>query len=181
MKTEDIKELLDKLLDADNREPVEIVNSKGETARFGPIALLPITVDSEEDECESVNHYFAFLQPFDESDEAVGSEIIFDIAEKSGSYTIDVVTDQYLITGLYDEYRKLRRSGSENDELTNGEEADDDNSSDADEISDEQETDDNISDDIAEIESEIVEEIKENEAESKSEKKKGFFKKLFGK
>ncbi len=180
MKTEDIKELLDRLLDADNREPVEIVNSKGETARFGQIAMLPIAVDSEENEGEMVNHYFAFLQPLDDSDEAVGSDIIFDIAEKDGDYTIDVVTDQYLITGLYDEYRKLRRSGSASDELVSGEDDDDEFSEDC-ETSEWDETDADISDDIVEIESEIVEEIKENEAESKSEKKKGFFKKIFGK
>ena len=110
MKT-DIKELLDKMLDADDTAPVEIVNDRDEKARFSQVALVPVTVDSEEYEGEKTEHYFAFLQPIDEDDQKTGDTVIFDISVGHGEkYTIDVVTDPYLINELYSEYQKMRKN-----------------------------------------------------------------------
>lgn len=119
MKT-DIKELLDKMLDADDTAPVEIVNDRDEKARFSQVALVPVTVDSEENEGEKTEHYFAFLQPIDEDDQKTGDTVIFDISVGHGEkYTIDVVTDPYLINELYSEYQKMRKNddGEEDEAL----------------------------------------------------------------
>lgn len=119
MKT-DIKELLDKMLDADDTAPVEIVNDRDEKARFSQVALVPVTVDSEEYEGEKTEHYFAFLQPIDEDDQKTGDTVIFDISVGHGEkYTIDVVTDSYLINELYSEYQKMRKNddGEEDEAL----------------------------------------------------------------
>ncbi len=119
MKT-DIKELLDKMLDADDTAPVEIVNDRDEKARFSQVALVPVTVDSEEYEGEKTEHYFAFLQPIDEDDQKTGDTVIFDISVGHGEkYTIDVVTDPYLINELYSEYQKMRKNddGEEDEAL----------------------------------------------------------------
>lgn len=152
MKT-DVKELLARLRDTEGEGVVEIVNSKDEVATFESVALIPIAIPDEEDEEAVVCHNFAFLQPTDESGEAIGDVVIFDIIEdEGGECSIDVVTDQYLITELYDELRKLRRT------------------SDTDESAD-------LTDDNEETQDASE---KEEKVPEKSEKK-GFFGRLFGK
>lgn len=138
MKT-DIKELLDKMLDADDTAPVEIINDRDEKARFSQVALVPVTVDSEEYEGEKTEHYFTFLQPIDDDDQKTGDTVIFDISVGHGEkYAIDVVTDPYLINELYSEYQKMRKNGDgEEDEA------------------------------IAELDEEIAEDIKEAEKPKK--------------
>lgn len=157
MKT-DLNEILARLEDPSDDLPIEIVNSKGESARFAQIALIPMSVDpSDETEDDIICHYFAFVQPINESDEPMGENLIFDLSKHdNGELSIDVVTDQYLITDLFTEFRKLRRAKSVEDEPEVDEfdaEA---------EIGEEEETD--VSNEI---------EVKE--------KKKGFFGRLFGK
>ncbi len=157
MKT-DLNEILARLEDPSDDLPIEIVNSKGESARFAQIALIPMSVDpSDETEDDIICHYFAFVQPINESDEPMGENLIFDLSKHdNGELSIDVVTDQYLITDLFTEFRKLRRAKS---------------------VEDEPEV------DGFDAESEIVEEEEtdvSNEIEVKEEKK-GFFGRLFGK
>lgn len=148
-----------RLEDPSDDLPIEIVNSKGESARFAQIALIPMSVDpSNEPEDDIVCHYFAFVQPINESDEPMGEDLIFDLSKHDdGELSIDVVTDQYLITELYTEFRKLRRAKADEDET------------DIDEL--------DADTDIAEDTDEINE---TNEVEVKEEKK-GFFGRLFGK
>lgn len=157
MKT-DLNEILARLEDPSDDLPIEIVNSKGESARFAQIALIPMSVDpSDETEDDIICHYFAFVQPINESDEPMGENLIFDLSKNdNGELSIDVVTDQYLITDLFTEFRKLRRAKSVEDEPE------------VDEFDTEAE--------IGEAEETDV----SNEIEVK-EKKKGFFGRLFGK
>lgn len=153
MKT-DVKELLAKLRDTQGEGVVEIVNSKDEVATFESVALIPIAIPDDDDEESILCHNFAFLQPKDESGESVGEVVIFDIVEdEDGECSIDVVTDQYLITELYDELRKLRRSGNDDEEPV-------------------------IMND--EVEEESIEDEKTEEKHETIEKK-GFFGRLFGK
>lgn len=152
----DLNEILARLEDPSDDLPIEIVNSKGDCARFAQIALIPISVDPSDDtDDDIVCHYFAFVQPIDDKDEPMGENLIFDLSKHDdGELSIDVVTDQYLITELYAEFRKLRRAKSDEDEP-----------------------------DVDELDAEAVVtgDTDENNENEMKEKKKGFFGRLFGK
>lgn len=170
MKT-DLNEILARLENPSDDLPIEIVNSKGESARFAQIALIPMSVDlsDENEDDDIICHYFAFVQPINENDKPMGEDLIFDLSKHDdGELSIDVVTDQYLITELYAEFRKLRRAKS-----------DDDDDKDKDEYEDEYSTDE--FDDETELESKSDENDVVNKKNEEKAEKKSFFAKLFGK
>lgn len=169
MKT-DLNEILARLENPSDDLPIEIVNSKGESARFAQIALIPMSVDlsDENEDDDIICHYFAFVQPINENDKPMGEDLIFDLSKHDdGELSIDVVTDQYLITELYAEFRKLRRAKSDDDDK------------DKDEYEDEYSTDE--FDDETELESKSDENDVVNKKNEEKAEKKSFFAKLFGK
>lgn len=179
MKT-DLNEILAILEDPSNDLPIEIVNSKGESARFAQIALIPMSVDlsDENEDDDIICHYFAFMQPINENDEPMGEDLIFDLSKHDdGELSIDVVTDQYLITELYAEFRKLRRAKSDEDK---GE--DEDKDEDEVEIEVEDGDEDEYKADEFDDETELEKKSDENDdAKEEKAEKKSFFAKLFGK
>lgn len=165
----DVKKILDQLMDENNWEPIEIVNSKGESARFNQIALLPTTVESQKYVDETVEHNFAILHPLDESGEEIGKPLVVDITvDEDQNYELTVVDDRELISEIMGEYREVR--GISPDDLA---EKDEESGEDED-FADDTESDESDEDEDAESE-ETGDEDEEKPA------KKGFFSRLFGK
>ena len=107
-----IREFLDRLLDEQDWDTVELVNDRNEHALFDQICLIP--------ESESV--MYAILQPVDDNGNCVGEEIVFSFENAdSDAVTIDVVTDQYVIRDVYTEYKRLRSTDADVDEDYDGE------------------------------------------------------------
>lgn len=105
----DVKAILDKLMDESDREPVEIVNDRGEKARFNQIALLPATAESQKYVDVTVEHNFAVLQPLDENGEEIGNPLVADITiDGDGNCALCVVEKRELISEIMGEYRKVR-------------------------------------------------------------------------
>lgn len=169
----DLKALLERMMDENDWEPVELVNDKGESARFSQIALLPASVESSKYVDESVEHNFAILQPLNEKDEETGRPLIVDIRiDEDGRYDMTLIDNQILIHEIMAEYREVR--GITPDDLaeeSDGEDPDEDEDSDSsDDNGEEEETDG------------FAHEESDEEDEEKEEKphKKGFFSRLFG-
>lgn len=105
----DAKAILDKLMDENDWEPIEIVNSRGESARFNQIALLPTTVESQKYVDETVEHNFAILQPLDEDGEEIGRPLVVDITvDEDKNYALTVLDKRELISEIMGEYREVR-------------------------------------------------------------------------
>ena len=98
----DIRKFLDRLLDEDDWEILELVNDRGESAYFEQVCLIP----------ESDSTMYAIMQPVTPDGQELGDEIIFSFnGADTADVTIDVVTDQYVIRDVYDEYQRLREEG----------------------------------------------------------------------
>ena len=96
-----IKEVLEKLLDESDWDTLEMINDRGEHALFDQVCLIP----------ESDSVIYAILQPVDEFGNWLDDEIVFSFTDAdTDDAQIDVVTDQYLIKDIYDEYRRFRSS-----------------------------------------------------------------------
>ncbi len=103
----DIRAFLDTLLDEENWGPVELVNDRGESARFEQVCVLP----------EGETRFYAILQPVTDQDEEIGDPVVFVFENADTSdVLIDVVTDQYVIHDVFAEYKRLRNSSKEGDE-----------------------------------------------------------------
>jgi len=102
-----IREFLDKLLDEENWETLELENSRGEIAYFDQICVLP----------ESDSTYYAILQPVDAQGDEIDDPMVFVFTNAdTDDVNIDIVTDQYVIREVFDEYRLLRRADTEDDD-----------------------------------------------------------------
>jgi hypothetical protein len=105
----DAKEILNKMLDESDWEPLEITNSRGETARFNQVGLIPAAVDSDLYEDEKVEHNFAILQPLDEEDQEIGNPLIVDLQkDEDDQYSASVVENPFIIHEVMASYRKTR-------------------------------------------------------------------------
>lgn len=174
----DLKKILEQLSDPNNDEPIELENDRGEVARFSQMALIPVTVPSEEYEGEMEDHNFALLQPLDENGEETDDQVIFDfMQDEVGEVTISLVDDPYVMRSVITLYRQRGRTAdveeeeiAECDSIFGGT------------LFGEPE----VADDRADAEEEAVqleEELISNVVPKKEEKteKKSFFGKLFGK
>lgn len=166
----DLKALLEQLMDENDWEPIELVNDKGESARFNQIALLPTSVESRKYVDESVEHNFAILQPLDENDEEIGRPLVADISiDEDGMYKMKLVDDQILIHAVMAEYKEVR--GITADDLADG-----------DEESEEDGTDESAGEDGLDDPEDISDDTGDNEpSKEEKPKKRGFFSRLFGK
>jgi|GEM_PF-2254744 len=97
----DVRKFLDRLLDENDWDILEMVNDREERAFFEQVSLIP----------ESEKTMYAILQPVDQSGNDIGDEIVFSFSNADTSeVAIDVVTDPYVIRDVYDEYKRLRSS-----------------------------------------------------------------------
>ena len=98
----DIREFLDRLLDENDWEILELVNDRGESAYFEQICLIP----------ENSSTMYAIMQPVTRDGQELGEEIVFSFnGADTADVAIDVVTDQYVIRDVYNEYKKIREEG----------------------------------------------------------------------
>ena len=100
----DIRKFLDRLLDENDWDILELVNDRGESAYFEQVFLVP----------ESDSVIYAIMQPVTPEGQKLGDEIIFSFnGADTADVTIDVVTDQYVIRDIYDEYQRFREEGDD--------------------------------------------------------------------
>lgn len=164
MKT-DLKELLARMMDENDWEPVELTSDNGATERFNQVALLPVGVESAKYVDETVEHNFAVLQPLNDRDEEIGRSIIVDITiNEDGEYALSLVENQILIHDIMAEYKNVR--GITADDIADEKDVPD-------------EDDDSVSDDC-DGDADEADEAADPVDEEKT-KKKGFFARLFGK
>ena len=176
----DVKAILDKLMDENDWEPIEIVNSRGESARFNPIALLPTTVESQKYVDETVEHNFAILQPLDENGEEIGNPLVVDITvDEDGNYALIVVEKRELISEIMGEYREVR--GITPDDLADAETETEDESDEDGEAESDQSEEVNETDETEESDKTDQSEPSEDPDPAEKSEKKGFFARLFGK
>ena len=101
-----IREFLDKLLDEENWDIVELENSRGEVMYFDQICVLP----------ESDSTYYAILQPVAPNGDEIDDPMVFVFKNAdSDDISIDLVTDQYVIHDVFAEYKRLRSSNGDDD------------------------------------------------------------------
>ncbi len=179
MKT-DLKKVLEQLSDPQNDAPIELENDRGEVARFSQMALIPVTIPSEEYEDEMEDHNFALLQPIDEAGEEAGDQVIFDfVADDMGEVKVELVDNPYVIRSVIALYRQRGRTAEvdpeeetvpECDSIFGGSlfgdpEAEDDRAE--------------AEEEAARLEDELISNATPEKA--KKQEKKSFFGKLFGK
>lgn len=180
----DLKALLERMMDENDWEPVELVNDKGESARFSQIALLPTSIESRKYVDESVEHNFAILQPLDENDEEIDRPIVVDIIiNEDGAYGMSLVDNPILIHEIMAEYKEVR--GITPDDLADEADEDGEETEEAEEDSDFEDPDREETseehDEAEKVEETEEDEPAEPEEEEEKPKKKGFFSRLFGK
>ena len=148
----DVNEIYTKLLNENDWGPIEIINSKGETARFSQIALIPS--DSDSNSINSVQHNFAILQPLDNGGNEIDKPIVIDFINQNGELSMKFIDDQYIISDVFEEYHRIQSDNTDESNEWN-----------------------EITDNSQEVsESDTEELITQNKKE-----KKGFFRRLFGK
>jgi len=99
-KEKEKKDILDVLLDSENREPLELMDEQGRTFRFEQIAVIPY---------EPTRHLYAFLASLDDIPDIAKDEGIFfrvDVSEE-GDATLRVEEDEEIYTKLYEVYQRL--------------------------------------------------------------------------
>lgn len=172
----DLNAVLAQLTDETNDQPIELINDRGEKARFSQMALIPVTTPSEEYEDEFIEHYFALLQPLDENGENVGDCVVFDFCKnESGELSVELVDDPYVMRAVMELYRQRGKHFKEEDEEPK-EECD---SIFGGTLTEESEPELSVND-LPENEEQNLQELLAD-AEKEKKKKKGFFGKLFGK
>ncbi len=178
----DLKLILEQLTDPDNDENIVLENDRGEVKYFSQSALIPITTPSEEFEDEMVDHNFALLRPVDANGKEIGDLLVFDFVEdEDGNVTITLVDDPYVMRDLITIFRQRGKKG----ELVMEEEA---NAAEAEEcesifggtILGESKAAKEVDDGEKTIE-ELEAELRADVAPKKTQKKKSFWAKLFGK
>ncbi|MGM9679920.1 MAG: hypothetical protein ACI3XR_00290 [Eubacteriales bacterium] len=175
----DLKALLERMMDENDWEPVELVNDKGESARFSQIALLPASVESSKYVDESVEHNFAILQPLNEQNEEIDRPLIVDIRiDEDGQYDMTLIDNQILIHEIMAEYREVR--GITPDDLADENDGEDSDENEDSDFADENEE-ENEQEEEAETDGACDSDGSDEEVKKEKPEKKGFFSRLFGK
>ena len=97
-------DLLDILLDGDNRDPIVLTDGKGTTLTFRQIAVVPLDLEDNGDIV-----FYAFLRPEEEVEGIADDEaVMFRVgADTDGEMVLNVETDRRTAYAAYDEYLKL--------------------------------------------------------------------------
>ena len=99
---EPAKDILDILLDQDNRDPIVLVDEKGRRIAFEQVAIIPHEKDNK-------RYLYAILKPIDQikgiqDDEAV---VFFVDEDESSNLVLKVETDEQVAIEVFNEYYKL--------------------------------------------------------------------------
>lgn len=97
-KVEESFDILDVLLDEDNKDPIVLVDENGKQLSFEQIAVIPYN-----------DKIYAVLKPIDKIDNVADDEaIVFVVVEKEGRPSVLMVeTDESVAMSVFDEYYNL--------------------------------------------------------------------------
>lgn len=96
------RDLLDILLDENNRDPIILFDEKGRQIAFEQIAIIPFQI-------KAVNKLYVVLKPKDELEGVASDEAIVFCVDDSikGNTVLRVETDEKIAIGVFNEYYKL--------------------------------------------------------------------------
>lgn len=99
---EPAKDILDILLDKDNRDPIVLVDEKGRRIAFEQVAIIPYEKDNK-------RRLYVVLKPIDKIGGVADDEaIVFYVDEvETGSPVLKVETDEKVAIEVFGEYYKL--------------------------------------------------------------------------
>lgn len=90
-------DLVDVLLDMDNKDPIVLVDGSGKRISFEQIAVIPYN-----------DKIYCVLKPIDKIDNVQDDEaIVFYVDEKNGEKVLMVETDEKVAISVFDEYYNL--------------------------------------------------------------------------
>ncbi len=90
-------DLVDVLLDMDNKDPIVLVDGSGKKISFEQIAVIPYN-----------DKIYCVLKPIDKIDNVQDDEaIVFYVDEKDGQKVLMVETDEKVAISVFDEYYNL--------------------------------------------------------------------------
>lgn len=91
-------DILDVLLDEDNKDPIVLVDDKGKQLSFEQIAIIPFN-----------EKIYAVLKPIDKIDSVADDEaIVFVVVEREGQPSVLMVeTDEAIAMSVFEEYYNL--------------------------------------------------------------------------
>lgn len=97
-----MKDILDILLDADNKDPIPLADAKGRTIAFEQIAVIPFDKNGEE-------VLYAVLKPIDKMDGVADDEgLVFFVDEDSnGNKFLKVELDELTAIEVFNKYYDL--------------------------------------------------------------------------
>lgn len=96
------QDLLDIILDEDNKDPIVLLSEKGEQITFEQVAVIPREVDGEP-------ALFVVLKPLDKVEGIADDEaVVFRVnADEDGNIDLRVVEDQALAIAVFNRYYDL--------------------------------------------------------------------------
>ena len=102
------RDLLDILLDAENREPIVLTSEDGKSMTFEQVAVIPKTVKGE-------RRLYAILKPADKIHGVAEDEaIVFLVDTDDEGYSVlKVETDEKIAAASFEEYYKLLAKSEE--------------------------------------------------------------------
>ncbi|MDE6583322.1 MAG: DUF1292 domain-containing protein [Clostridia bacterium] len=90
-------DLVDVLLDVDNKDPIVLIDGSGKRISFEQIAVIPYN-----------DKIYCVLKPIDKIDNVQDDEaIVFYVDEKDGEKVLMVETDEKVAISVFDEYYNL--------------------------------------------------------------------------
>lgn len=95
-------DLLDVLLDEDNKEPIVLMDQKGKQLTFEQVAVIPYEVKKE-------LKYYCVLKPLDKIEGIADDEAIVFVVEKdsNGNSVLKVEEDEEVAIAIFDKYYDL--------------------------------------------------------------------------
>lgn len=113
VKEEKPLDLLDVLLDQDNREPIVLMDEKGKQLTFEQVAVIPHEVRKE-------NRLYVVLKPLDKID-GIGEDeaIVFLVdTDEAGNSVIRVEEDEEIAIAVFDKYYDLLEEAQKEEKKT---------------------------------------------------------------
>lgn len=106
-----MKDILDILLDQDNKDPVVLIDGKGKQLAFEQIAIIPHDVDGD-------NVLYAILKPISNIKGVADDEaVVFKVTEnEDGNAVLRVEEDELIAIDIFNEYYDML----EEDYINNG-------------------------------------------------------------
>lgn len=102
MSVSDNLDILDVLLDDDNKEPIELMAQNGKILRFEQVAVIPYEYEDE-------LKYYCVLKPLDEIEGIADDEaIVFSVeSDDEGNSVLKVEENEEIAVAIFDRYYEL--------------------------------------------------------------------------